>query len=172
MRSVRNKPRRKGFSLVECAFSVAIVGVAFVAIMQLWGTCSQGNRIAASTTTAMMLASQIQEATRSLPIADPASGIATFGPEAGESLPSFDDVDDFNNQTFNPPIDSNRSETSDLSGYTQQVRVVPVGATDLDGNLDGSTIPTTSYTGAIRVTVTVLQGENEAATLSWIRVER
>ena len=172
MRSTRIQSRSRGFSLVECAFSVAIVGVAFVAIMQLWGTCTQGNRIASSTTAAMMLASQIQEATRSLPIADPASGIATFGPEAGEMLSSFDDVDDFNNQSFSPPIDSNRSQISDLSGYTQQIRVVPVGATDLDGNLDGTSIPTTTYTGAVRVTVTVLQGQSEAATLSWIRVER
>lgn len=172
MRSAGNQSRCTGFSLVECSFAVAIVGVAFVAIMQLWGTCTQGNRVASSTTAAMMLASQMQEATNSLPIADPASGISTFGPEAGETLSSFDDVDDFNNQTFDPPIDANRSVISGLAGYSQQVQIVPVDPLDLDGNLDGLTIPTTTYTGAVRVTITVFRDQNEAAQLSWIRVER
>gem|GEM_PF-1933043 len=170
--TVDRRPARRGFSLVEAAFAVAIVGVAFVAIMQLWATCTQSNRVASNTTAAIMLASQIQDATRPLPLSDPASGHATFGEEIGETTSSYDDVDDFNAKTFSPPIDSNRSAISDLDGYTQSVRVVPVNTLDLDGNLDGTAIPTSTYTGAVRVTVTVFHGQTEAASLSWIRVER
>ncbi len=152
--------------------AIAIVGVSFVALMQLWAVCTQQNRIASDVTTAFMLAEQIQELTAPLPLNDPATGFMGFGTELAETIDTFDDIDDFDGQTFSPPIDAARQPLLELSAYTQRVTVVPVNGTDLDGNLNGLAISKSTYTGAMRVTVSIERDGREAARLSWIRVDR
>ncbi len=145
--------------------------------MELSAACTAQNSAGSKLTTAILLAQNVQEATADLPFADPLFGRSGFGPEAGESLATYNDVDDFDGLTCNPPIDSFRRSVADLSQFTQVVSVIPVSANQLSGNTTGS-IAKGTYTGALRVTAIVLYRTRlsepavESYRTSWIRLDR
>ena len=158
---------------------MVIVGVGVVASIRLFSACSYENRAANQMTTAMLLAAHVREAMVGLSFNDPISGQTNYGYEAGETLVSFDDVDDFDGQTYNPPIDSTRTAITSMGQYTQVVSVVPVLPNKLNANLNENTleIPKTTYTGAVRVRVRVLYQRNATDTptevyrASWVRLD-
>lgn len=169
--------RRRGFTLIEAALATVIVGVGITSLMALVGALTDQNRAAAQATTAMLLASHVQEAMEGLSFNDPAYASTYFGPEPGETLASFDDVDDFDGQSINPPIDAARQPIAALSQYTQVVTVLPVYANKLNSNLNPASLDfaKTAYTGAVRVTVRVTymrvpgMTPQEVYRTSWIR---
>jgi type II secretory pathway pseudopilin PulG len=171
---------RRGFTLIEAALTTAITGIAFVAIMELFSACTQQNRIGSNMTTAMLLAGHVQETMAGLQFNDPVVGRANFGPEIGQTLGSYDDIDDFDGQNLNPPIDALRRRIPELAQFTQSVIVMPVYATQLSSNADPAApaIPRTAYTGAARVTVRILYRKSTKDTpveiyrTSWIRVDQ
>ena len=77
--------RARGFTLQEASLAIIIVGIAFVASMELFGACTRENQHAARVTTAQFLAANIQEMTAALPLKDPFYAASNFGPEPGES---------------------------------------------------------------------------------------
>jgi hypothetical protein len=177
-----------GFTLMETALALVIVGTGVLASMQLFATCSDESNTAINATTARMLGENIREAMANLAFADPVSGTARWGPEDGESLASYDDIDDFDGppvsstqpsdgELFSPPIDSMRAQIPALSKYRQVVTVVPVNPTDPAGNADEAapTLPKGTYTGALRVRVRVQYRAYSTApwvdlyTTSWVR---
>ena len=172
---------------METALALVIVGTGVLASMSLFATCSNESNIATRETTARMLAENIRETMANLAFADPTSGVEKWGPETGEALASYDDVDDFDGlpvagkyvgSTFNPPIDAMRAQIPQLSKYRQIVTVMPVNPNDPSSNSDESapTLPKGTYTGAVRVRVRVqYQGTangpwNDIYTMSWVRV--
>jgi prepilin-type N-terminal cleavage/methylation domain-containing protein len=169
---------RRGFTLIEASLATTIVGVGVLAMMQLFAACTSQNQESNHTTTAMLLATNIQETMAGLTLVDPAYGVTYFGPEPGQTLASYDDVDDFNGQTFNPPIDSSRKPIAELSQYSQVVSVWPVYANKLSSNTNPSSpdFPQTTYTGAARVLVRIMYQKtpsavaNEVYRTSWVRV--
>ena len=152
---------------------MVIVGVGILAMMQLLAICTTQNRSGGEITTATLLAENIRETMAGLPLSDPIWGHATFGPESGQSLAGYDDVDDFDGATLNPPIDAFRQAIPDLDHYTQIVSVTPVQPAQLNGSVSKST-----YTGAVRVRVKVMyrsdpsQPLEEVHQASWIRVDQ
>jgi len=74
MRRTASNRRNQGFTLIEASLAVTIVGTALLAVMQLFGVCTQQNRMGSSMTTALYLANNIQEAMADLPFNDPVSG--------------------------------------------------------------------------------------------------
>jgi len=182
MSGPRRRVRRRGFTLIETALATIIVGTGIVATMQLFAACTQQNRNAGEMTTAMMLASNIQEAMIGLSFNDPGSGRTFYGPESGELLTTYDDVDDFDGFTTNNlagPIDSMRQPIADLSQYQQLVSVWPVYVNQLTANSNESSpdISKTTYTGAVRVRVRILyravstDPATEVYRTSWVRVD-
>ena len=179
------KHHRRGFTLIEAGLATVIVGIALVATFRLFAACTQQNAGANRMTTAMMLAENVHEAMIGLLFNDPGTGSTTFGPEAGETLATYDDVDDFNGpvggggMTLNPPIDSQRNRIDELGKFSQVVSVWPVYLNNLETNSDESSpdLSQTSYQGAVRVRVRVLhQGSAteppvELYRQSWIRVD-
>ena len=169
-----------GFTLIEAAAVTVIVGVAFTAVMGLFAACTMQNRIGGNMTTAMLLASHIQETMAGLSFNDPGYGSTYFGPEPGQTLASYDDMDDFDGQNFNPPIDSLRQQIPSLTQYTQSVAVMPVYAMQLSSNTNPASpaIPKTTYTGALRVVVSITYKVTPTAApieiyrTSWIRVNQ
>ena len=131
--------RRRGFTLIEAALTTAITGIAFVAIMELFAACTQQNRVGTNMTTAMLLAGHVQETMAGLSFNDPVIGRANFGPEIGQTLDGYDDIDDFDGQNLNPPIDSLRRRIPQLGQFTQNVIVMPIYPTQLSSNSDPST---------------------------------
>jgi type II secretory pathway pseudopilin PulG len=177
--SIRPPRRARGFTLIEAALTTVIVGVAFVAIMQLFAACTQQNRIGQNMTTAMLLAGHIQETMAGLSFNDPAYATTYFGPEPGQTPASYDDVDDFDGAAFSPPIDSRRQQIIGQTQYTQMVTVQPVLAMQPSSNADPTVnaIPKSTYTGCVRVTVRILYRTNPTDTAvevyrtSWLRVD-
>lgn len=152
---------------MEIALTVVIVGTGILATVRLFAACTQQNRNAADTTTAMFLANNLQEAVAHLPFSDP-SGSTTVGlEETGAPVTLWDDIDDFHGRTFAPPLDANRLPLPDLSKFTQEVTVQRVDPDRLSLATSGS--------DAARVTVRVLyrRGDNTQAELhrlTWVRV--
>jgi prepilin-type N-terminal cleavage/methylation domain-containing protein len=169
---------RHGFTLMEAMLAMSIVGVGILSMMQLFTACTFQNRQAVNMTTAMLLAQNVQETMAGLTFSDPAFGKTYFGAEPGQTVGSYDDVDDFDAKTFNPPIDSVRQPVSALPNYAQVVSVWPVYANQLSSNANtvSPDVSQTTYTGAARVTVRVLHRRdaaspfNEVYRTSWIRV--
>ncbi len=167
---MRRVCRSRGFTLIEASMTTAIIGIAFVAALELFGACTKQNRASAQTTVAMMLGRHVQEAMLSLPFTDPNPISATFGAETGETLATFDDVDDFNNQSFNPPIDALRQPIDELAKYTQTVSVTSVNPNQPSAS--------GSAGSAVRITVTISYKSTDSAPVeriysySWLRMNQ
>jgi hypothetical protein len=186
-------PRRRaaGFTLMETALALIIVGTGVLASMQLFSACNNESSAAINATAARMLAENIRETMSNLAFADPVSGTAKWGPEDGEALASYDDIDDFDGkpdatgkyvgEKFNPPIDGMRAKIPSMAKYRQWVTVNPVNPTDPSGNSNEAapTLPKGTYTGAVRVRVRVQYrpvpnvdpdlGWVDLYTTSWVR---
>lgn len=176
----RRHSHARGFTLIEAALATIIVGTGIMAAVQLFGVCAEQNLQGVHSTAAIMLANNVQEAMGLLSFSDPQLGRATYGSETGESLATYDDLDDFNNRTFSPPIDANRVSIPSMSQYSQLVTVRPIYPDQLSSNSnDGSpTIANTTYTGALRVRVKVLYKQSSTSPAetvyerSWVRLDR
>ena len=172
-------PRRRGFTLIEAALTTVIVGLGILSMVELFAACTAQNAAANRMTTAMLLTSHIQECMAGLPFNDPFNP-GHFGPEIGETLATFNDVDDFDGSRFNPPIDSTRKPLPAQSQYTQVISVMPVYTNQLSVNTNETTptIAKTTYTGAVRVRVKILYQRTPADTATevyradWIRLDR
>lgn len=179
----RHSPRRRGgFTLIEASLTTIIIGTGVLAIIAAQQAYHMKNNWATRTSTGMLLANELRERTLSLPLHDPITSDTTLGPETDETAPlAYDDLDDFAGtvtagigagQSFNPPINALGLSISDLTAWTQTIKVEKVPSDQVD-----TSFPLRLDTGAsdmFRVTVTVLyrdpsKNANEPVTeLSWI----
>ena len=153
----------RAFTLAEVLVAMILVGLAIVSLLASSRALTQVNSAAVNLTTAEFLIDQVQELTTPLDVVDPQSTTAVFGPEPGESLSSYDDVDDFDGASFCPPINADRQQLTDFGAYTQQITVENVNETDFEVVVDDHTTP------FVRITVRVfLQGE-QLDSRQWLR---
>ena len=87
----------------------------------------------------------------------------TFGPETGETLADYDDLDDFDGATFSPPIDTHRNTLNNFSTFSQQVIVENVNPSNFEA------VVADHSTNFVRVTVKVFQNSTEIISASWLR---
>ena len=119
--------RRRGFSLVEVAVSVLLVGVLMVASLQSLGAAKRreadttnrllGQQLAAALLNEILLQEYKEPETSQAPI---------FGLEPGEANGNrslFDDVDDYTAYSSSPPQDRSGTEIPGLTGWTRNVSV-------------------------------------------------
>ena len=109
-RIARRRPRlmrRAGFTLIEAALTTAIIGFGVVSMMGLLATGTTNNKDSAQLTTGLQLARSIREMSVSLPFSDPTTP-AHFGKEGGETLATFDDLDDLDGFVASPPVNARR----------------------------------------------------------------
>ncbi len=169
----------RGFTLLETALTIIIVGIGVTAGMQLFASTSNQTSSASRMTVAMMLVSNVQERMAHLAFNDPFRGASNFGLEPGETIANPNDVDDFDGQTFSPPIDALGGAIADMAQYSQVVSVSPVYAMRPNSNNNplNLEIPKTTYTGAVRVEVRVMFRLNASSPSievyrgSWVRVD-
>jgi prepilin-type N-terminal cleavage/methylation domain-containing protein len=164
----RRSTSRRGFTLIEASLAIVIVGTGCIAAIELFANVSQSNTNARRLTVAAQLAKHLEEAMAHLPYNDPITRDSNFGPEADESLATYDDVDDFDGfdtTGSSGPVDALRLPIPELEQYAQQVTVTPVS---------GDTLQEPG-TGALRVDVRVLWSraagspQREVARTSWYR---
>jgi hypothetical protein len=164
---------------MEASLAVLIVGVGFLAVMELFGACTTENQRSAQITTAQMLAANVQEMMGNLAFKDPFYTAPSWGPEAGESTTTLNDIDDFDGQLFSPPRDSTRATIPELSKYMQVITVMPVDP-NRPGNNNDETKPEIgkgTYTGGLRVRVIIKyqarpsEAPVEVLRQSWVRMD-
>jgi prepilin-type N-terminal cleavage/methylation domain-containing protein len=163
MKNKRNKIY-SGFTLVEVMIATVLIGIAIASLLASNGAFSKTNGAGVSISQGQFLIEQIREMMALLPVIDPETGTTTFGAEES-SLELYDDLDDFDDLSFTPPIDINRTQLTDYSDFTQQITVQNVLLSNL------STTTTDHSSDMVRVTVTITQNGNPVSTASWIRAK-
>ncbi len=160
---MRNTKYKSGFSLIEVLIAVLLVGLAIASLVAANGAFTKANGAGTDLSTAEFLIGQIRELTTLLPVIDPQSGVSTFGPETGETLVGYDDLDDFDGATFSPPIDVDRIVLSNFTAFHQLVTVENVDASDFEQIVGdhGSSF--------VRVTVSVYLNSRKISSASWLR---
>ena len=152
---MRTAPRR-GFTLIETALAIVVIGVGVLALLSAQVAFHQQNRWSTHASRAMWLANELRETMMNLPRhdpvtghdaaanvdpltgVDPETGLSPWGPEANEfDAGDWDDVDDFDGAEFsaplgNGPIDASRRVVPDLDGWIQRVRVYAVDPFDIN----------------------------------------
>jgi len=124
--------RRRGFTLIETAMAIVVIGVGVLAMLAAQVAFHEQNRWSTHASRAMFLANEIRETMAGLPLHDPVTGTAFWGPEPQELSPTdWDDLDDFAGAVFSAdagtgPIDASRRPIPGLEGWSQRVRVVHV----------------------------------------------
>ena len=129
---MRNKKYKSGFTLIEVLFAVMLVGLAIASLMAANAAFTKANGVGTDLSTAEFIIGQIRELTMLLPVIDPETELATFGPETGETLADYDDLDDLNGSSFSPPIDAKRTTLNEFPAYSQKIAVENVNASDFE----------------------------------------
>lgn len=150
-----------GFTLIEAALVTTIISVGVVALLQLLATGTVTNTSSTEITTGLHLAKSVREMMFGMRYCDENVPL-NFGPESGESLATYDDVDDFNGAVLNPPRDARRAQVANMSGWEQRVFVQKV-----DEDCLTLILPNSVISPAARVTVKVFHHGKEVADARW-----
>lgn len=143
MQQAKIRTRRRhevGFTLIEAVFSIMIVGLGVVAMMQLFGSGTKVNAYGNHLSSAVFLAEELQSMTDDV---------------------AFDDLLDYNGQTYNG-VDANGKSVEGLSRYQQQLLVEGVTPGDL-------TVYVGPDPEIIRLTAVVNHQGQELVRMSWLR---
>jgi hypothetical protein len=140
-----------------------LVGLAVASLMAANTALTMANGAGTDLSTAEFLLGEVRELTALLPVVDPETEVSTFGPETGEVLADFDDLDDFDGAVFSPPINGERAILNNSAAFSQQVIVENVSASNFEQVVGdhGSDF--------VRVTVRVLLNSQEITSASWLR---
>ena len=160
---MREKKYKSGFSLIEVLIAILLIGLAVASLVAANSAFTKANGAGTDLSTAEFIVEQIRELTMLLPVIDPQTEDATFGPETGEALVGYDDLDDFDGATFSPPIDVNRNVLSNFAAFHQVVTVENVNASNFEQIVGDHS----SY--FVRVTVRVYLNSKEISSTSWLR---
>ena len=158
-----DKASQKGFSIVEVLVAIMLVGLAIASLVASNSAFTMVNGAGTDLSTAEFLVEQIRELTTLLPVVDPQSGTTTFGPETGESIANYDDLDDFDGAIFSPPINAAGSSLNDFASFSQQVTVENVNQSNFEQ------VVSDHSSNFVRVTVKVFLNSNEISSTSWLR---
>lgn len=162
---MKSPKKNTGFTLIEALMAAMLIGLAIAALAASSGAFTTYNAAGVDLSTAEFLIEEVREMTAPLPTVDPTSGTATFGSEAGELLATYDDIDDWNNRSYSPPIDVSRTAMPEFSAYTQQIAVQNVTTANLTQMANNHT------TDLYRVTVTISKSGTAISSSSWIRAK-
>lgn len=159
--SKRNK-HCSGFSLLEALLAVLLVGIAITALVASSGSLTTVNAAGAELSTAEFLIEQLRELTDMLPGTDPDYLPDMTFVASGD----YDDVDDFQNRVFSPPITSDWQPLNEFSAYTQKITVERVSESNFEQ------VVYNDDTHFIRVTVAITINDREISSASWIRARK
>ena len=160
---MQDKRYKSGFSLIEVLIAILLVGLAVASLMAGNRALTKANGAGTDLSNAEFLLGEIRELTVLLPVVDPVTDDDTFCPEAGEVLANYDDLDDFDGANFSPPICAERSVLNSSAGFSQQITVENVSASNFELVVGDHT------SDFVRVTVRVLLNSQEISSASWLR---
>jgi prepilin-type N-terminal cleavage/methylation domain-containing protein len=161
---INHRTSMRGFSLIEILISILLVGLSITSMVVATNSFTMANGAGADLSTAEFLVEQIREMTAMMAVIDPETGITTFGAEEA-SLAAYDDVDDLNGSTFSPPVGSDRTVLSALTGFSQHIVVQNVSQSNFN------TVVTNHSSKFVRITVTVSLNGRPITSASWLRTQ-
>jgi MSHA pilin protein MshD len=144
------RPRKCGLTMVEVVVSTMIVGVLMIAELNALGSAMSSSESAGNRAVALGLSDDLMAEILKAKYVDPGTS-PTFGPETGESGSSraaFNDVDDYNSWSEQPPQAKDGTAMTDRSDWRRRVTVERVTASD-------PTTTTTTESGVKRIRVDV-----------------
>jgi type II secretory pathway pseudopilin PulG len=159
---MQTKMRKNAFTIVEVLFAVLLVGFAIAALLTANSAFTIANGAGADLSTAEFLIEQVRELTAMLPVTDPETDTTVFGPEEPNIL-DYDDLDDFDDASFSPPISADRQSLNSFPAFTQQVTVENVSASNFEH------VVANHSSDFVRVTVEVFLNSRQISSVCWIR---
>ena len=156
--------RRRGFTLIESALVTVIVGLGVVATLELLANGTSANAESTQLTTAIHLARNIREMSLGLHFYDPQTP-DNWGVETGETLATFDDLDDLDGKAFSPPIDARRQVLNSYTNWQQAITVETVDIDKLTLNVPKGSEPSN------RITVVISHRGRPIYRTSWLSVD-
>ena len=143
----RTRPRTgsRGFTLIEASLATVIIGIGFLATLQLIAAGTASNVQGAEMTTGVNLARNIREMSLQK---------------------KFIDLPALNGASYMPPKDSRSVDLPEFPNWQQVITVQTVDPTDLTREI------VVSPPQALRLTVQVNHNGHNVSTLSWYSFER
>ena len=137
--------KKNAFSLIEVLIAIVLVAIAIVSLVAANSSFTKASGAGADLSTAEFLIEQIRERT---------------------TLVDYDDLlNDFDDENYSPPINSNGEVLNDFAAFSQRVTVENVSASNFEN------VVTDHSSDFIRVTVRVFLNSNEISSASWIRAQ-
>jgi Tfp pilus assembly protein PilV len=136
----RPRRRRGGFTLMEASLATAIIGIGFLATLNLLAAGTRANIEGSEQTQGMNLARAIREGTVSM---------------------TFNNIRALNNVTYSPPVDSRGVQLSGMPDWQQKITVTAVTPTQLTQDIVDANAT------ACRVKSTVSRNGTKVAEMSW-----
>lgn len=123
-------PSPPGFTLVEAAVSVLIVGVMLTASLYAIGGVAKARCVRAGRQDALALAQDLMSEILPAYYRDPTDPTGAYGPgtepgEQEETRADFDDVDDYSNWCASPPQAKDGTPLAGYDGWVRSVSVAP-----------------------------------------------
>jgi hypothetical protein len=154
----RSARERGIFSFVEILIATLILALAATATAYWVETVNGLGQDANEQAIGLSVVKVMEAVIGTLPFREP--GGTTFGPEPGETLARFDDVDDFHGFRATPPIDGDRAPQPDLVDWTVEVTVQAV---------DPVTLAAVASSDLRRVRVRATRSSRPVADVWWLR---
>ena len=136
---------RRGLTLVEMVISTLFVGVMLVAALNLVGASKHSQQKATQANRGNQLAQTLMAEILQQDYADPVDGPDSFGRSAAEDATGdrslFDDVDDYDNWTAQPPQRKDGTVMSQLTDWKQVVIVQWTNPNSLNQNVNDNQPP-------------------------------
>ncbi len=160
--------RTRGFTLIEVAVAVAIIGLAITALMASLAAGTRANHAGQQLTQAVFLAQEVREWTIKLPFSDtdPADVGNPPGPDGSDPQYYVDDLDDLLSVTYSPPRDGRGVALSSMVGWTQTISLTWRDPDDL------ATVVTPGASDIIHVSVEVSYRGKTMLTAGWLVARR
>lgn len=146
-----------GFTIVEAALSVAIVGVLLVASTATFSSIAKARKSQVESRLAYLLGQQLMAEVSQCYFQQQAT-TPVFGPQAGQTRSQFDYVDAYDGYTASPPVSKAGAALADYSGWTQAVSVAYVDPSHPNTTASSSTLK------RIIVTITAPSGRQYSLT--------
>jgi len=160
--------RREGFTLIEAAIAVMVVGLGIVSLVHAMGAGTRVNATGRDITTATFLAQEVREWTLGLPFSDPDPGDADNppGPDGSDPHMFVDDLDDLMSTTFSPPRDGQGYVIDGMDDWSQ---LIGMGWRDPDSLT--TTVPA-GTSDVVNVIVLICHKQEIVLITSWLVTRR